>query len=163
IMFVVIVANVVNAIGNWACVYGHLGLPRLGAVGSSYATIVARIVIALLLWLVILHRERRRPSGLHDVPFVIDPKRMWQLVRLGLPAAGQVTLEVGVFSVAAALAARISPVALAANQITLNIASFFFMVPLGLSSAAAVRVGQAVGRGDAPGVRRAGWAAISLA
>jgi MATE family multidrug resistance protein len=54
-------------------------------------------------------------------------------------------------------------VALAANQIVLNVASFFFMIPFGLSSAAAVRVGQAAGRGDADGLRRAGWVALSLA
>jgi MATE family multidrug resistance protein len=72
-------------------------------------------------------------------------------------------LEVGVFAAAAALAGRISPSALAANQIVLNIASFFFMVPLGLSSAAAVRVGYAIGRGDLRGARRAGWSAILLA
>ena len=78
----------------------------------------------------------------------IDGARMWQLVRLGTPAALQLALEVGVFAAAAALAGRISPVALAANQVVLTVASFFFMVPFGLSSAAAVRVGQAVGRDD---------------
>jgi MATE family multidrug resistance protein len=88
---------------------------------------------------------------------------MWQLVRLGAPAAFQVALEVGVFAAASALAGRISANALAANQIVLNIAGFFFMVPLGLSSAAAVRVGQAMGRHDADGVRRAGWSALGLA
>jgi MATE family multidrug resistance protein len=87
---------------------------------------------------------------------------MWRLVKLGLPAATQITLEVGVFATASALAARITPLALAANQIVLNVASFFFMVPFGLSSAAAVRVGHAVGRGDPRGVRLAGWVALSL-
>jgi MATE family multidrug resistance protein len=68
-----------------------------------------------------------------------------------------------VFAFASALAGRISPVALAANQVALNVASFFFMVPLGISSAAAVRVGQAVGRADPEGVSRAGWAALRVA
>ena len=96
------------------------------------------------------------------MPFAIDPARMWQLARLGSPAAVQITLEVGVFAAVSGLAARITPAALAANQIVLNIAAFFFMVPFGLSSAAAVRVGQAVGRRDAAGVRLAGWAALAL-
>src|SRR6185295_4389042 len=108
------------------------------------------------------YREHKRPSGLHDVPFALDLPRMRQLVRLGLPAAMQVVLEVGVFGAAGALAAKITPMALAASQITLNVASFFFMVPLGLSSAAAVRVGQAVGRRDPHGVRLAGWTALGL-
>jgi MATE family multidrug resistance protein len=107
-------------------------------------------------------QERARPAGLHDVPFTLDPARMWRIARLGLPAAFQVVLEVGVFAAASALAGRISPSAAAANQIVLNIAGFFFMIPLGLSSAAAVRVGQAVGRCDPAGARRAGWSAIGL-
>jgi MATE family multidrug resistance protein len=163
IMVGVVITNIVNAVGNWAFVYGHLGAPAMGAIGSAYATLCARIALAIFLWLVVARRERARPSGLHDVPFRWDPTRMWQLVRLGMPAALQVTLEVGVFAVAAGLAGRISPTALAANQIALNIAGFFFMVPFGLSSAAAVRVGQAVGRRDRTGVRRAGWSALGLA
>jgi MATE family multidrug resistance protein len=163
VMVVIVITNVVNAVGNWVFVYGHLGVPALGAVGSAYATIAARVVLAGLLWGVILQRERRWPSGLHDAPFVWDLSRIWRLVRLGMPAAAQVTLEVGVFAVASALAGRISPVALAVNQVALNIASFFFMVPYGISSAAAVRVGQAVGRGDVRGVERGGWVALGIA
>jgi MATE family multidrug resistance protein len=162
VMVALVSANAVNAAGNWAFVYGHLGLPALGAVGSAYATIGARIYLAAFLWAVIVYRERARPSGLHDVPLAFDPGRVWQLVRIGLPAAMQVVLEVGVFATASALAGRISPLALAANQIVLNIVGFVFMVPFGLSSAAAVRVGQAAGRGDAQGVRVAGWVALGL-
>lgn len=137
-------------------------MPALGVVGSAYATLGARIYLALFLLIVTLRRERRRPSGLHDVPFAIDAARVSALLRLGTPAAVQIVLEVGVFAAASALAGRITPVALAANQIVLNVASFVFMVPLGLNSAAAVRVGQAVGRGDSAGVRRAGWTALLL-
>jgi MATE family multidrug resistance protein len=138
-------------------------MPEMGAVGSAYATLVARVALAAFLWMVVVRRERRQPSGLHDARVAIDLSRMWRLVRLGMPAALQVTLEVGVFTVVAGLAGRISPVALAANQIVLNVASFFFMVPFGLSSAAAVRVGQAVGRNDHEGLRQAGWCALGLA
>lgn len=159
----VVVMNLVNAVGNWVFVYGHLGMPAMGAVGSAYATVGARVALAVFLWLVIVRAERRRPSGLHDAPVVLDTARIWRLVRLGTPAALQLALEVGVFAAAAALAGRISPVALAANQVVLTVASFFFMVPFGLSSAAAVRVGQAVGRDDSDALRRVGWAALGLA
>jgi MATE family multidrug resistance protein len=159
----VVAMNVVNAAGNWVFVFGHLGMPALGAAGSAYATLAARIALAVFLGVVIMRRERRAPTGLRETPFVRDGRRIAQLLRLGTPAALQLTLEVGVFTVAAGLAGRISPAALAANQIVLNIASFFFMVPFGLGSAAAIRVGQAVGRGDPPGVRQAGWCALGLA
>jgi MATE family multidrug resistance protein len=156
-------ANVINAAANWVLVYGYLGFPALGVRGSAYATVAARVYMAAFLCAVVVARERRRSSGLRDVPFVIDPARMWQLLRLGVPAAMQVTLEVGVFAAASGLAARITPLAVAANQIVLNIAGFFFMIPYGLSSAAAVRVGHAVGRQDPLGVRQSGAVALGLA
>jgi MATE family multidrug resistance protein len=163
VMIALVSANVVNALGNWVLVYGHWGSPALGTNGSAYATVAARIYLAAFLFIVIWWRERRRPSGLHDVPFAIDAERMWRLVRLGVPAALQLSLEIGVFAMASALAGRISPLAIAANQVVLNVASFVFMIPLGLSAAAAVRVGQAVGRRDPAGVRVAGTSAFILA
>lgn len=163
ILVAVIVANVINAGANIVLVYGYFGVPALGVVGSAYATLIARVCLAVMFWWVVAERERQRPSGLHDVPFRWAIEPMWRLVRLGAPAAFQIALEVGVFAAAAALAGRISASALAANQIVLNIAGFFFMVPFGLSSAAAVRVGQAMGRRDPGGVRRAGWSALGLA
>ena len=86
--------------------------------------------------------------------------RMRQLIALGLPAASQVTLEVGVFAAATALAGRLAPVALASHQIAVNLVSFTFMVPLGIASAGAVRVGHAVGRRDPAGAARSGWTAL---
>jgi len=162
IMVVLFTANLVNAGANWALVYGHLGMPAFGVVGSAYATVAARIFLAFGLFGVIWHRERARPSGLHDVPFEVERARIRSLLRLGLPAAAQIALEVGVFAAASGLAARITPMALAANQVVLNVASFFFMIPLGLSSAAAVRVGQAIGRQDPQGVRLAGGTALGI-
>ena len=158
-----VTANIVNALGNYALIFGYFGFPAMGVIGSAYATLAARVLLALFLLVAILYRERKSPSGFHDVRWTIDLARMWRIVRLGLPAAGQITLEVGVFAAASTLAAKISPMALAAHQIVLHVASVLFMIPYGLSSAAAVRVGQAVGRGDQPGLRVAGWAAITIA
>ncbi|HYN08840.1 MAG TPA: MATE family efflux transporter [Vicinamibacterales bacterium] len=156
-------ANVINAAANWVLIYGQLGMPALGVRGSAYATVIARIYMALFLLAVIVLRERRQPSSLSTTRFAIDPARMWALLRVGVPAAMQVTLEVGVFAAVSVLAARITPLSVAANQIVLNIAGFFFMIPYGLSTAAAVRVGHAVGRQDPLGVRLSGGAALGLA
>lgn len=163
VMLGLVVANVVNAAANWVLIYGRLGFPALGVVGAAYATVFSRLAVALFLFGVIVWRERERPSGLHDVPFAWDPRRVWAIVRLGLPAAGQTLLEVGVFAAASALAGRIAPAAVAAHQIVLNIAGFIFMIPFGFGSAAAVRVGHAVGRRDQAGARAAGWMAVLLA
>ncbi len=79
-----------------------------------------------------------------------------------MPAATQITLEVGVFAASTVLVGRLAPVALAAHQIAINIAALSFMVPLGVSSAGAVRVGHAVGRRDVAGAERAGWTALLI-
>ena len=160
IMVTLIVANLMNLAGNWILIYGRFGAPALGVAGSAWATVGARVVMAASLFLVILLRERNRRPGLFDTSISIEMARLRQLVRLGGPAAGQLSLEVGVFAMASALAGRMLPASLAAHQIALNIAGFTYMVPLGLASAGAVRVGQAIGRGDAAGAARAGWTAL---
>jgi MATE family multidrug resistance protein len=162
VMIALLAANVMNFLCNWALIYGHLGFSAMGIRGAAYATVASRVVLAVSLFGVILYNERDTPSGLHDVPFQWEGARVWRLFRLGFPAAMQITLEVGVFAAASALAARISPTAAAANQVVLNIDGFIFMIPYGIGSAAAVRVGQAIGRGDPAGMRRAGWTALAL-
>ena len=163
VMYGLILANLVNVGTNWALIYGHLGIPALGVVGAAYATVLSRVALVAFLWRVIVYRERTNPSGLHDVPFAFDSTRVWRILRLGAPAAAQIVLEVGIFAAASALAARIAPAAVAAHQIVMNVVGLIFMVPLGFSSAAAVRVGHAIGRGDAHGAQVAGWVALGLA
>jgi MATE family multidrug resistance protein len=157
-----IVANVVNALGNWLLIFGHFGAPVMGVRGSAYSTLIARIFMAVALFAVILRHESRVTPRLRDTPMHLDLRRVRALFTLGFPAAGQLVLEVGVFSAATALAGRVSAPALAAHQIALNLAGLMFMVPYGLASAAAVRVGHAVGRHDGRGASIAGWTAILL-
>ncbi|MDQ3068726.1 MAG: MATE family efflux transporter [Acidobacteriota bacterium] len=162
VMVALITANLVNAAGNYLLVFGHLGFPALGVVGSAWATVFARVYMAAFLFLVILRRERAISTGLRDVPWWPEGARLVRLFRLGLPAALQITVEVGVFAAASALAGGVGTAAVAAHQIALNVASFTFMIPFGMSSAGAVRVGQAVGRGDLAGVHAAGKAALLI-
>ncbi len=162
IMFALITANLVNLAGNWILVYGHFGAPAMGAEGSGWATCISRIYMVLALVIYLLYDAARSRTGLFDAPLAIDCNRIGDLVRLGLPAATQISLEIGVFAAATALIGTLDPLSLAAHQIALNTASFTYMVPLGISSAAAVRVGQALGRGDVHAAGRAGWTAIGL-
>jgi MATE family multidrug resistance protein len=162
VMFVLLSANLVNAGLNWVLIFGHFGMPALGTTGAAWATVVGRTYMALALVGVIALRERRERLGLAELPLAPDWHRLWRLVRLGVPAATQVTAEVGVFAAATALAARLDPIQLASHQIALNVASVSFMVPLGVASAGAVRVGQAMGRRDPYGVRHAGWTALAI-
>ncbi len=160
VMVALVTANLLNVALNWVLIHGRLGAPALGVSGSAWATAIARVGMAGFLLGVIVYRERGRRPGLFETSFRIDPAKMRQLIGLGLPAASQITLEVGVFAAATALAGRLPPVQLAAHQIAINIVSLTFMVPLGLSSAGAVRVGHAVGRRDLEGAARAGWTAL---
>jgi multidrug resistance protein, MATE family len=162
IMFALISANVVNAIGDWALIYGHLGLPAMGITGSGWATCVARIYMAGVLAVTLLWVESKRSLPKWTGAVRIDLRRVKALLKLGAPAATQILLEIGAFAAATALVARLGPVPLSGHEIALNCAALTFMVPLGISSAAAVRVGQQLGRRDSAGARRAGWSAIVL-
>ena len=154
-------ANAINAAANWLLVFGNLGLPALGVDGAAWATCISRVYLASFLAAAILLHARRSPAG--PWPRLRpERRRLRRLVGLGWPAAAQVTLEFGVFAAVTALAGRLEAVTLAAHQIVLNVASVTFMVPQGVGAAGAVRVGQAAGRRDPSGVRRAGWAALAL-
>ncbi|HET6177463.1 MAG TPA: MATE family efflux transporter [Candidatus Sulfotelmatobacter sp.] len=162
IMFALISANLINFVGDWALIYGHLGLPAMGITGSGWSTCFARIYMALVMLGTILYVESKRGLSEWIDEIAFDAKRMWALLALGAPAAAQILLEVGAFSGATALCAKLGPVQLSGHEIALNCASFTFMVPLGISSAAAVRVGQQLGRGDPARAHLAGWSAILL-
>ena len=162
VMFALVAANLVNGFANWILIYGHLGAPPMGVPGSAVATLVARIFMAGWLLIAIIRHEAHVTPRLRDTPLGLDLARLRRLFWLGFPAAGQAVFEVGVFSAATALAARVSANALAAHQIALNLAAFTFMIPLGVASAAAVRVGQAIGRRDPRAAATAGWTAIAI-
>jgi MATE family multidrug resistance protein len=162
IMFAMVSANIVNAVGDWALIYGHLGLPAMGITGSGWSTCFARIYMAGVLAVTLFWVESKRSPPKTEGAVHIDLRRVAALLKLGWPAATQILFEVGAFSAATALVARLGPVPLSGHEIALNCAALMFMVPLGLSSAAAVRVGQQLGRRDPQGARRAGWSAIML-
>ena len=162
VMIALISANVVNAILNWVLIFGKFGAPALGVAGAAWATVGSRIAMSGFLLAVIVYREWGERPGLFETPLRIEWEWMRRLVRLGAPAAAQITLEVGVFAASTALAGRLAAVALAAHQIAINIAALTFMVPLGVASAGAVRVGHAIGRRDPEGAARAGWTALLL-
>ncbi len=162
VAYALIAANLANILGNWILIYGHLGAPAMGVEGSGWSTCIARTFMAGVLLFFIIHYERKHRWGLTRVAVQPDWRRIRRLLSLGFPAAMHISLEVGVFGAATALAGTLGAVALASHQIALHTASLTFMVPLGMASAAAVRVGQAIGRRDPQGASRAGWTAIAL-
>ncbi len=163
VMFVLVSANLVNWFFNWLLIQGRWGFPALGVTGSALSTCLARVYMACCLLFFIWYFERGTEPGLHSLIRPPDPARLLKLLRLGLPAATQILLEIGAFGAAAMLAGRLNPAALAAHQIALNCASVTFMVPLGIASASAVSVGQAIGKKNKALARSNGYIGIGLA
>jgi MATE family multidrug resistance protein len=157
-----VAANLVNWFGNWVLIYGEFGCPALGVNGSALSTLASRLLMAVMLLGFAWRYERKRGHPLFRHWAAPKLQRLRALVKLGLPAAGQILLEVGAWNLATLSAGWLTPVALATHTIALNYASMSYMVPLGIASAAAISVGQAIGAGDAAKARRAGWLALGL-
>jgi MATE family multidrug resistance protein len=160
VVWAIVVGNLVNLALNWVFIYGRLGAPALGAVGSAWSSTVGRWVmagtLAALGWPHLRAAVRPWRAG------AWRPAAVARLARLGLPIGVQQALEYGAFGTVGLVMGGLGTVAMAGHQATLNLASLTFMVPLGVSAAAAVRVGHAVGAGDAPRARRAAAAALAV-
>lgn len=162
IVITYVLANLLNWGGNWVLIYGHWGFPAMGVRGSALSTCVARLGMAASMLVFAWRYERKRGHPLFRRWAGPTLEKLRRLVRIGAPAAGQILMEVGAWNLATVSAGWLTPVALATHQIALNYASVSYMVPLGISSAAAVSVGHAIGAGDAEKARRAGWLALGL-
>jgi len=162
ILWITLAAIPANALLVYLLLYGALGLPQLGLFGAGLATSIVNLGTFLAgLWFTARRRPFRKYYVLGRI-WRIDWHLMRQLVRVGAPISLSFLLEYGLFGAAGLLMGLISTTALAAHQIALQIAAILFMVPFGIAMAATVRVGHAVGRGDAPGVKRAGFVATGL-
>lgn len=153
IVVTVVVANLVNAFFNWVFVYGHLGSPALGVEGSAIATAIGRW--SLLLFLAALAWRQLRPHIFPIRDGILSWPALRGMLRLGTPIGAQQALEAGAFGAIGLLMGLIGTTAVAAHQIAITLAAFTFMVPLGVGSAAAVRVGHAIGAGDMTRARAA--------
>ncbi len=158
LLWTVAAANVVNVVFNWILIYGNMGAPELGAVGSGWATSLSRWFMMLMLILVAwpLLRPSLRPFR----PEAMALKPLARLLRVGAPIGAQQSLEFGVFGAAGLLIGLMGTIPVASHQVALQLAALTFMVPVGVAQATSVLVGQAVGRADPPGARRAAGAGL---
>jgi MATE family multidrug resistance protein len=159
-------ANIINAVGNWLLIYGHswgpIHIPALGVTGAGLSTSVSRCYLALFMIIALWRIERRHRYGLSSMVHHFEPTRIRRLALLGAPAGGQIFVEISIFGLVTFLIGTMGRLPLAGHEIALNCASFTFMVPFAISAAAAVRVGQAIGRNAPREAASAGWAAIAL-
>jgi MATE family multidrug resistance protein len=163
VLAVMAAAVLLNALSNYALMFGHFGLPRLELVGagvsSSLVNLATFAALAVLAGRAAAYRRYRVLARLWRPDWAVFAA----VAKLGLPIGLTLLLEVGMFSAAALLVGTIGPVPLAAHNVALQLCAIIFMVPLGLSQAATIRVALAAGRRDGAGVRRVGRAATGLA
>jgi MATE family multidrug resistance protein len=161
-LWITLAAIPANALLVYALIYGEFGLPRLEMFGAGLGTTIVNVAMcAAGVWVCYARRPFRkyRVLGRFWRP---DWALFGRLLAIGAPISGTMLLEYGVFAAAALLMGWLGTAALAAHQIAITVASIIFMVPFGVSMAATVRVGQAAGRRDPEGARRAGITAIAL-
>jgi len=162
IMVVSLVGLAANITGNSILMHGRLGFPRMGAIGTGVASAaVMWIELAILvIWILCDRSYRRYP--VFDRWERPDWSQIRRLARLGSPIGVCLFMEGSMFATVSLLLGRVGPDVVAGHQVALNVASVTFMVPLGLSMAITVRVGQAVGRRDFGGARRSGMVGAGL-
>lgn len=157
-----ITASVVNFVGDWAFLFGHLGAPAMGIAGSGWSTCVVRVYMLLLLIAGTALAFRR--NGYRVKPGMLAPSwpRLKALLKIGWPSGLQQFEELGTSTLMTILCARLGTVLLAAHQVVLDLNAFVYQIPNGLSYATIVRVGQSAGRNNLPQVKRAAHASLLL-
>ncbi|MFP4227723.1 MAG: MATE family efflux transporter [Salinivenus sp.] len=152
-----------NIGANELLMFGRWGLPELGLAGTGWAS---TIVFSVLFGLLAVFVHRTAPFSAHEVFARLrepDPTFLRELVYIGAPMGASRGIESSLFMVTTVMMGTLGTTALAAHQVALQCAAFTFMVPLGIGMAGTVRVGQAAGRQEEAGARRAGAVAVGLA
>ena len=161
-LWVVAITILFNAFGDYALIFGHFGMPKLGLVGSGIATACSHTFCFLAMTAVVFVVPELRKYRIFRRFSRPDWSKFAELFRLGMPIGLTMIFEAMLFNSATLLMGTFGTASVAAHQIAINVPSITFMVPLGIAMAATVRVGLAAGAGDREGVRRAGYTAIMI-
>ncbi len=144
-MYATLIANVVNVILNYILIFGKFGFPQMGIVGAAIGTLASRCIMVMFLWVLLRKKEKSTRYVTHIKIFVLESKMIKKIIELGFPSSLQMFFEVAIFTAAIWLSGILGKNPQAANQIALNLSSMTFMVAMGLSVAAMVRVGNQKG------------------
>jgi MATE family multidrug resistance protein len=153
-MYATILANVINVALNYVLIFGKFGFPEMGIVGAAVGTLVSRFVMLFYLWWLLTKKEKSRAYVTNIKFFVLHNRMIKKIINLGFPSAMQMFFEVAIFTGAIWLSGLLGKNAQAANQIALNLSSMTFMVAMGLSVAAMIRVGNQKGLKNFKELRR---------
>ena len=144
-MYATIVGNLINVGLNYVLIFGKLGFPKMGIVGAGVGTLVSRLAMIAIIWTLLKNDKKASAFVTHIRLFILDSTMMKKIINLGLPSAMQMFFEVAIFTSAIWLSGLLGKNAQAANQIALNLSSMTFMIAMGLSVTAMIRVGNQKG------------------
>jgi len=161
-MYATILANVVNVALNYIFIFGKLGMPQLGVVGAAIGTLASRLIMVAYLWYLLSRHQKSKPFVLHIRLFDLSKKVIRKIMALGFPSALQMFFEVAIFTAAIWLSGILGKNPQSANQIALNLSSMTFMVAMGFSVVAMVRVGNQKGLKQFKELRRIAFSTFLL-
>ena len=162
-MFLSLISMPINVLLNWIMIYGNWGFPRMELEGAGWATLISRILIAIaLLWVVLTNERFKEYIDLRKEAWKINLVSFVQILKLGIPSGLQFGLEVGAFAISGIMIGWFGATQQAAHQIALNIASFTFMIIMGLSTAGSIRISNALGRGNILQMRNIGLSTLTV-
>jgi len=144
-MYATIVANLINVGINYLLIFGKFGFPKMGIIGAGVGTLVSRIAMIAIIWVLLKNDKKATAFVTHIKLFVLESTMLKKIINLGLPSAMQMFFEVAIFTAAIWLSGLLGKNAQAANQIALNLSSMTFMIAMGLSVTAMIRVGNQKG------------------
>ncbi len=161
-LYITLIGLAFNILGNYTLIYGHFGFPELGAVGTGWATAIVFWVMFLVMLAYTISRKAYRRFRLFSDVRLPERRHIGEILRIGTPIGISMGMETSMFAVVALLMGSLGTTVVAAHQVAINIASVTFMIPLGLSMAITVRVGQLYGKNQLHQSRFAGFTGIAL-
>ena len=162
ILIVMLAGFTVNALADYAFIFGVWGFPRLEVMGVGLATTVTNIVMCAVIFAIVIKAKRMRRYHVLNWYWRHDWTAFRDIFRVGIPISMMIMMEHSLFASATFMMGNLGTAEVAAHTIALNLAATSFMIPLGIGQAAVVRVGLAIGRQDPDGARRAGWTALAV-
>lgn len=161
-LYVMVAGIAFNFLGDYALIFGHFGMPKLGLVGSGIASAASYAFQFLALLVIVSLTPKLKPFRIFHQFFRPDWEKLKEVFRLGMPIGITMMFEAMLFNSATLMMGTFGTATVAAHQISMNVPSNTFMVPLGIAMAATIRVGLAAGAGDREAVRRAGYTALMI-
>lgn len=163
VIITMIGGTLLNIAANYILAFGKFGFPALGLAGLGWASALSLWAMFAALAIYILYQPQLRVYGAFSDLHQFEAKVFGELLRVGMPIGVLAGVEGGFFTCVTFLMGQLGTATLAAHQIALQTAVVTFMIPLGISIATTIRVGQCMGQGNPKGARLAGFVGIGIA